>query len=156
MPNQSADVLENITEYVSVYLGSQLFGLPIERVQDVFVPGSMTAVPLAGPEIAGLINLRGRIVTAIEMRRRLGLPDRERGAQPMAVGVELNGESYGLMIDSVGEVLKLPNDSREPAPVNLDARLARVSAGIHRLEDQLLVILDVERVLDLENVATAA
>src|SRR5262245_56709360 len=107
--------IESITEYVSIYLGSQLFGLPRERVQDVFIPGSLTAVPLAGPEIAGLINLRGRIVTAIDMRRRLGLPDREKGAPAMAVGVELKGESYGLIIDGVGEVLKLPNDSREPA-----------------------------------------
>jgi len=156
MPHTQQDINENITEYVSVYLGAQLFGLPIERVQDVFIPGSMTAVPLSGPEIAGLINLRGRIVTAIEMRHRLGLPERERGAQPMAVGVEFHGESYGLIIDGVGEVMKLPNEGREPAPVNLDVRLARMSAGIHRLDDQLLVILDVDRVLDLENGAVAA
>ena len=154
--SKNREIVENVTEYVAVYLGNQLFGLPIERVQDVFIPGKVTAVPLAGPEIAGLINLRGRIVTAIEMRKRLGLPPRERDVQPMAVGVELNGESYGLVIDSVGEVLKLNNDNREPTPVNLDARLARVAAGIHRLEDQLLVILDVDRVLDLENAVMAA
>ncbi len=154
--NKTHEIVENVTEYVAVYLGNQLFGLPIERVQEVFVLGKVTAVPLARPEIAGLINLRGRIVTAIEMRRRLGLPERERDVQPMAVGVERNGESYGLVIDSVGEVLKLPNESREPTPVNLDARLARVAAGIHRLEDQLLVILDVDCVLDLENAVMAA
>ena len=154
--SKNREIVENVTEYVAVYLGNQLFGLPIERVQDVFIPGKVTAVPLAGPEIAGLINLRGRIVTAIEMRKRLGLPPRERDVQPMAVGVELNGESYGLVIDSVGEVLKLNNDNREPTPVNLDARLTRVAAGIHRLEDQLLVILDVDRVLDLENAVMAA
>jgi len=153
---KNRDTVEQVNEYVSVYLGAQLFGLPIERVQDVFIPGKMTAVPLAGREIAGLINLRGRIVTAIDMRRRLGLPDRERGIQPMAVGVEFNGESYGLVIDSVGEVLKLNNENREPTPVNLDARLARVAAGIHRLDDQLLVILDVDRILDLENAVMAA
>jgi purine-binding chemotaxis protein CheW len=153
---KNQEIVENVTEYVAVYLGNQLFGLPIERVQDVFIPGKVTAVPLAGPEIAGLINLRGRIVTAIEMRKRLGLPPRERDIQPMAVGVEFHGESYGLVIDSVGEVLKLNNDNREPTPVNLDARLARVAAGIHRLEDQLLVILDVDRVLDLENAVMAA
>ena len=66
----------------------------------------------------------------------------------MAVGIELNGESYGLLIDSVGEVLKLDDATREPNPVNLDQRLARVSAGVHRLEGQLMVILDVDRVLD--------
>ena len=154
--NKRGDIVESVTEYVAIYLGAQLFGLPIERVQDVFVPGKMTAVPLAGPEIAGVINLRGRIVTAIDMRRRLGLPERERNIQPMAVGVESNGESYGLIIDQVGEVLKLNNDNREPTPVNLDARMARVAAGIHRLDDQLLVILDVDRVLDLENAVMAA
>jgi purine-binding chemotaxis protein CheW len=67
----------------------------------------------------------------------------------MAVGIELKGESYGLLIDAVGEVLKLANGTREPNPVNLDARLAGVSAGVHRLEGQLMVILDVDRVLDM-------
>jgi purine-binding chemotaxis protein CheW len=153
---KNRDIVESLNEYVAVYLGAQLFGLPIERVQDVFIPGKVTVVPLAGREIAGLINLRGRIVTAIDMRRRLGLPDRERDIQPMAVSVEFNGESYGFVIDSVGEVLKLNNENREPPPVNLDARLARVAAGIHRLDDQLLVILDVDRILDLENAVMAA
>jgi len=67
----------------------------------------------------------------------------------MAVGIELKGESYGLLIDSVGEVMKLAGDTREANPVNLDAALARVSAGVHRLDGQLMVILDVDRVLDL-------
>src|SRR5258708_16447719 len=147
---------ESITEYVAVFIGTQLFGLPIERVQDVFMPGKLTRVPLAGMEIAGVLNLRGRIVTAIDMRQRLDLPEREAGVQPMAVGVEFNGESYGLVIDAVGEVLKLNNANRQPIPVNLDPRLAQVAAGIHRLEDQLLVILDVDRVLDLENAVMAA
>ena len=74
----------------------------------------------------------------------------------MAVGIDHRGESYGLLIDAIGEVLKLADDTRESNPVNLDKRLARVSAGIHRLDGQLLVILDVERVLDLETVALAA
>jgi purine-binding chemotaxis protein CheW len=113
-------------------------------------------VPLAGPEIAGVLNLRGRIVTAVDMRRRLGLPPRTDARARMAVGVELGAESYGLMIDSVGEVLKLGDASREPNPVNLDARLASVSSGVHRLDGQLMVILDVDRVLDMANSAMAA
>ena len=67
----------------------------------------------------------------------------------MAVGIEWKGEFYGLLIDAIGEVLKLPTSSREDNPVNLDACLARVSAGVHRLEGELLVILDVDRVLDI-------
>ena len=74
----------------------------------------------------------------------------------MAVGIELKGESYGLLIDTVGEVMKLSNGTREPNPVNLDARLARVSAGVHRLEGQLLVILDVDQVLNMTAADTLA
>ena len=147
---------QNLTEYVTAMVGGQLFGLPIVRVQDVFIPDRLTRVPLAPPEIAGVLNLRGRIVTLIELRRRLGLGDRKNGASGMAIGVEARGESYGLLIDSVGEVLKLDDAAREANPVNLDARLARVSAGIHRLEGQLLIVLDVDRVLDIGARAIAA
>ncbi len=147
---------EGLIEYVTVLLHGQLFGLPISRVQDVFVPQRLTRVPLARPEIAGVLNLRGRIVTAIDMRCRLGLPKRDDTWAPMAVGIECRGESYGLLIDTVGEVLKLDNSAREPNPVNLDLRLAQISAGVHRLDGQLLVILDVERVLDMGLEATAA
>ena len=91
-------------------IGGQLFGLPISRVQDVFMPDRVTRVPLSAPEIAGVLNLRGRIVTAIDMRRRLGLPPRTDDKPSMAVGIELKGESYGLLIDTVGEVMKLGDD----------------------------------------------
>ena len=147
---------ESVIEYVTVLLDGQLFGLPISRVQDVFMPQRLTRVPLARPEIAGVLNLRGRIVTAIDMRCRLGLPKLKEKRPPMAVGIECKGESYGLLIDTVGEVLKLDDNSREPNPVNLDQRLAQISAGVHRLAGQLLVILDVERVLDMGHEAMAA
>jgi purine-binding chemotaxis protein CheW len=140
---------QNLTEYVTSMIGGQLFGLPIVRVQDVFMPERLTRVPLAPPEIAGILNLRGRIVTLIDMRRRFGLGERNDGDAAMAIGVESRGESYGLLIDSVGEVLKLDAAAREPNPVNLDQRLERVSAGIHRLDGQLLIVVDVDRVLDL-------
>jgi purine-binding chemotaxis protein CheW len=143
-------------EYVTVMLGGQLFGLPISRVQDVFKPDRMTRVPLAPPEIAGVLNLRGRIVTAIDMRGRLALPERDGKRPPMAIGIECRGESYGLVIDAVGEVVTLDDNAREPNPVNLGAALARISAGVHRLERRLLVILDVDRVLDIGREATAA
>lgn len=144
----TATASQNVVEFVTLLIDEQLFGLPILRVQDVFIPDRLTRVPLAGPEIAGVLNLRGRIVTAIDMRRRLGLPARSDAAPPMAIGVELNGESYGLLVDSVGEVLKLDDTRREPNPVNLVPHLARVAAGVHRLDSELLVILDVDRVLE--------
>ena len=137
----------DIIQYVTVYIGGQLFGLPISKVHDVFMPDSMTRVPLSRPEIAGILNLRGRIVTAIDMRKRLSLPDRDAGTTAMAVGIEYKSESYGLIIDSVGEVLNLGADSQEPNPANLDARWTEIAGGVHRLDGNLMVILDVERVL---------
>jgi purine-binding chemotaxis protein CheW len=137
-------------------IGGQLFGLPIGRVQDVFMPERMTRVPLAAADVAGVLNLRGRIVTAIDMRSRLGLSKREDDRPSMAVGVDLRGESYGLLIDSIGEVLKLPDDGREENPVNLDSRMAKISAGVHRLDGHLLVVLDVDRILEMSSDAMAA
>jgi purine-binding chemotaxis protein CheW len=146
----------NVSEFVTAMVGSQLFGLPIACVQDVFKVDRLTRIPLAPAEIAGVVNLRGRIVTVIDMRRQLGLAAREGDRATMALGIEFKGESFGLLIDAVGEVLKLTDSSREANPVNLDARLARVSSGVHRLEDQLLVVLDVVRVLDVGAEAVAA
>jgi purine-binding chemotaxis protein CheW len=147
---------QNLKEYVTAMIGGQLFGLPILRVQDVFLPERITRVPLAPPEIAGVLNLRGRIVTLIDMRRSLGLEECAGKGQRMAIGVERAGESYGLLIDSVGEVLKLDDAAREPNPINLDPRLARVSLGIHRLDGQLLMVVDVDRVLEAGGKAMAA
>ena len=151
-----ADTTENVIEYVTATVDGQLFGLPISRVQDVFIPDRLARVPLAAREVAGLLNLRGRIVTAIDMRRRLGLAAAAGEETQMAVGIEYRGESYGLLIDAIGEVLKLSAGSREDNPVNLDAGLAAVSAGVHRLEGNLMVILDVDRVLDIGGRANAA
>jgi purine-binding chemotaxis protein CheW len=152
----TANENERIVEYVTASVGEQLFGLPISRVQDVFIPDRLTRVPLAPPEVAGLLNLRGRIVTAIDLRHRLGLTATAGGGLRLAVGIECKGESYGLLIDAVGEVLKLPAGGREDNPINLDARLARVSAGVYRLEGELLVVLDVDRVLEIGPCAEAA
>jgi len=147
---------QNVTVYVTAMIDGQLFGLPIVRVQDVFIPERLTRVPLAPPEIAGVLNLRGRIVTLIDLRRRFGLGERKEGEDVMAIGVESRGESYGLLIDRVGEVVELDGVTREPNPVNLDQRLAQMSSGIYRLDDQLLIVVDVDRVLDIGSKAIAA
>ena len=144
------------TEFVTFMVAGQIFGLPIARVQDVFKPERLTRVPLAQPEIAGVLNLRGRIVTAIDMKSRLELRAPESGKPPMAIGIEAKGESFGLLVDAVGEVLKLPDADREPNPINLDRKLAAVSAGVYRLDGQLMVVLDIDRVLDLRVEAAAA
>jgi len=137
------------SEFVTAVIGGQLFGLPISRVQDVFMPQRLTRVPLSSVEIAGVLNLRGRIVTVIDMRARLGVDKADDGKPPMAVGVDLRGESYGLLIDQIGEVLRLSEGSREENPVNLDPRMAKFAGGVHRLDGQLMVVLDVDRVLEI-------
>ena len=148
--------LSNLNDYVTFSTAGQMFGLAIERVQDVFKPSRITRVPLAGAEIAGVLNLRGRIVTAIDLRTRLGLGVRDDGHVPMAIGIELRGESFGLLVDAVSEVLELSDSEREANPINLDRNLSRVSSGVYRLNDRLLVVLDIDRVLDLGAEAAAA
>src|SRR6202051_2144603 len=138
-----------VYEFVLAVIGGQLFGLPISRVQDVFMPERLTRVPLSSGEIAGVLNLRGRIVTVVNMRARLGLPKNDDGRLPMAIGVDLRGESHRLLIDQIGEVLKLADDGREENPVNLDPRMAKLAGGVHRLDGQLMVVLDVDRALEL-------
>ena len=145
-----------LTDYVTFTTAGQIFGLPIARVQEVFRPARITRVPLAGAQIAGVLNLRGRIVTAIDVRSRLGLQAREEGLAPMAIGIESRGESFGLLLDTLGEVLRLSDTDIEANPINLDRKLASVSAGVHRLDGQLLIVLDVDRVLDVDTEAAAA
>lgn len=148
--------MEQYVEYVTATIGGQLFGLPIAGVQDVFVPDRLTSVPLAPPEIAGVLNVRGRILTIIDMRRRLELEALEESRRTLVVGIEHKGESYGLLIDRVGELLKLPARSFEDNPINFDRTLAQVSAGVHRLDGKLMVVLDLDRVLVLGTAAKAA
>jgi purine-binding chemotaxis protein CheW len=140
-------------DFVTVFIGEQLFGIPIGRVQDVFKPQRVTRVPLSHPDIAGVLNLRGRIVTAIDCRSRLGMAPQPGGGLRMAVGIEHQSESYGLVIDKVGEVLSLAPSQFEANPVNLDPKWRGVSKGVYRLDGKLLVVLDVASLLDLEKAA---
>jgi len=134
-------------EFVTVTVAGQLLGLPISRVHDVFVVSEMTTVPLAPGEIAGLLNLRGRVVTAVSLRRRLGLEDSTNVERRMAVGLENHGEAYGLLVDEVGEVLKLDPDEMQPNPVHMDRGWVGLSQGVHQLHEKLLIVLDVDAVL---------
>ena len=143
------------SDYVTVRLAGQLAGIPVMAVHDVLSPQKITFIPRAPEAVAGVLNLRGRIVTAIDVRQRLGLPAREAGAQAMSVVIEHHGEPYSLQIDSVGEVLRLSEENYERNPVSLDPRWQSVSSGIYKLEKELMVVLDVERLLDF-TVAAAA
>lgn len=143
-------------DFVTIRMAGQLCGIPVLAVHDVLSQQSITKVPLAPPSVAGVLNLRGRIVTAINLRKRLGLGELDEGSKSMSIVVEYDGEPYSLMIDSVGDVLSFPEDSFERNPVTLDARWQEVSNGIFRLDGELLVILDVEKLLNFGKGQAAA
>ncbi|MDP6405764.1 MAG: chemotaxis protein CheW [Alphaproteobacteria bacterium] len=137
-------------QFVTITIADQLFGIPVLTVHDVLVAQKITPIPLAPPEVAGALNLRGRIVTAIDVRRALGLAPREGDDPGMYVVVEHDEELYSLMVDTVGEVMDLPSDAFERPPTTLEPRWREVASGIYRLEGQLLLVLDVERLLDFD------
>jgi purine-binding chemotaxis protein CheW len=141
---------------VTVVIADQYFAVPLSRVNHVFVPERLSPVPLAPPEVMGLLNLRGRIVTALDLRMRFGLPMRMPGDPMVALGVEMGGELFGLVADRAGEAIWTAPSGIEPAPANLDARWARLCSGVCRLNGGLLTVLDVDRVLDLNNCGVAA
>lgn len=143
-------------EYVTVRIGEQLFGVPVTEIREVFSPQGVTPVPRAPEEIAGLLNLRGRIVTAIDARRRLGLPPRGEGEPCMALGMEHGTELFGILVDKVGEVMRLSADTLEVVPAHLDARWRAVLTGVHRLDGELLAALDMKTLIAKGNGAIAA
>jgi purine-binding chemotaxis protein CheW len=137
----------NADLFLTLAVAGQACGVPVLVVRDVLGPQAITRIPLAPPEVAGSLNLRGRIVTAVDLRRRLGLPMREAEVQPMSIVVEMAGELYSMLADSVGEVVPLRQEESASNPPTLDAVWRDVSRGVHRRDGQLLIVLDVERVL---------
>ena len=136
---------------LTIDVGGQTFGVPALRVRDVLGPQRITRVPLAPVEVAGALNLRGRALTAIDLRPCLGLPSREREELPMNVVVDVGGEHYALLVDRVGEVLILSTADFEPSPKTLDVRWREVSTAVCRLDGRLLVLLDIDRLLRLDH-----
>jgi purine-binding chemotaxis protein CheW len=145
-----SNALSGVTEFVTFTVGGYLFGVPVLRVQDTLIPDRIATVPLAPPEVRGSINLRGRIVTMIDMRRRLGLPESGRPAgNGMGVTVESGAELYTLLVDNVGDVITLPSHLREANPNTLDPLWRDLAGGTYRLENRLMVVLEIDRLLDL-------
>lgn len=148
-PRNARDEMSGTEDFVTLTIADQLFGIPVLQVRDVLGAQRITRVPLAPPEVAGSLNLRGHIVTAIDMRTRLGLPPREDGGGAMSIVVELKSELYSLLVDRVGEVLTVSMADFERHPATIDARWRDVSNGVYRLKDSLLIKLDIVRLLDL-------
>lgn len=132
-------------QYVTFDLAGQVYGIRVERVQEVLPARTTTPVPLAGDDVAGLVNLRGQVVLALDLRARLGLPRRESGEQLMVV-VDLGEETVSLLVDSVGDVAEVAAEQFEPPPRTLDASLREVITGAYKRDDGLLLALDVDAV----------
>ncbi len=137
-------------QLVTMVVENQMFGVPILQVQDIVESRLITPVPLAPSAIAGVMNLRGRIVTVINLRRCLGIDKARENERCMGITVEYHGDLYTLLVDSIGDVRDLPRRDFEKPPATLDERLRHLSTGVFRLPDDLLVVLDIERVLDTE------
>lgn len=133
--------------YVTVRVHKQLFGIPVMHVQDVLRAQKIYPVPLAPAEIAGSINLRGRIVTVINVKKRLGLLTSEDASKVMHVVVESGGELFSLMVDEVGDVLTLTPERIEKTPSNLPPNWREIATGVCRLDNELLLIVDIQAIL---------
>jgi purine-binding chemotaxis protein CheW len=140
---------EEDRQFVILTVADQLCGVPVLGVRDILGEQAITRIPLAPEEVAGSLNLRGRIVTAIDLRERLGLPPAPQGARRMSVVAEQGGELYALLVDQVSEVMSVQAGAFERNPPTLSPAWARFSTGIYRLEDRLLVVLDVGKLLAL-------
>lgn len=147
MSNVPAKINNNV--YVTMTVADQLFGIPVMQVQDILGPQRLARVPLAPPDVAGALNLRGRIVTAIDMRVRLGLPQCKDRTPSMNVVVDHHAELYSLIVDKVGEVLSLSETDYAANPPTLNPCWQDVAEGLYRLKGDLLIVLNVSRVLDL-------
>jgi purine-binding chemotaxis protein CheW len=147
----SLSTLEDHKDFVSFTVADQMFGISVLEVQDILVHTRIASVPLAKPEIRGSINLRGRIVTVIDVRSRLGLPKREpeTSGRQMGVTVETGHDLYTLLVDEVGDVISLKTSLLEPNPSTLDAVWRDFAAGVFRVDNRLMVVLDVKHMLEI-------
>lgn len=136
-------------EFVTFTVADQMFGIPVLKVQDILVTDGVAPIPLAPPEVRGSINLRGRIVTAIDVRSRLGLAAPAGHDPGMGVTVGHQNELYALLVDSVGDVISLGHEQLEPNPATLDPAWRTIASGVYRLEKGLMVVLDVDQVIQL-------
>ena len=137
--------------YASCRVDDLLVGIDIEAVQEVTSGAELTPVPLASPVVSGLLNLRGQIVTAIELRRCLQLADRPAGQRPFNVILKTADGCVSLLVDEVGDVLTVDADDFEPPPETLRGRLKQLIAGAYKLDGQLLLALDIDGVLGVSS-----
>jgi purine-binding chemotaxis protein CheW len=135
--------------FSTFFVADLFFGIDVLRVQEVLRWQPMTRVPKAPDVIEGLMNLRGQIVTAIDMRRLLHLPERKGDAQPMNVVIRTDDGAVSLLVDEIADVLDLDNAAHEPPPGNLQPTARKLIRGVYKLDGKLLLVLDAERTVDI-------
>lgn len=136
-------------QFCTFHLDNLLFGIEVQRVQEVIRYQVMTRVPLASRVVRGLINLRGQIVTALDLRRRLDMPDRPPEQLPTNVVVRTDGGSLSLLVDEIGDVLEASAETFERAPETLRGAARDLILGTYKLKGQLLLVLDIDRTVRL-------
>jgi purine-binding chemotaxis protein CheW len=142
---------EDEQSYFTVFVGGEIFGLPVENTHTIFRVASVTPVPLSTTDIAGLVNLRGKIVTAVSLRRRLLMPTDKTLKNALAIGIEHKGENFALIVDEVGDVLSLGQSTRIPVPSHFSPHRARLTKGLYRAGKLLLPVLDIEVLFGFES-----
>lgn len=136
-------------QFCTFHVGDLFLGVEVLRVQEVIRAQPMTRVPLAPAEVSGLINLRGQIVTAIDLRRRLGLPDRAQGVEPMCVVARTDDGVVSLLVDEIGDVIEATEDGFERPPETLAGKAQGLIPGVYKLADRLLLVLDTDKTVAL-------
>lgn len=135
--------------YFTVFVRGEIFGLSVQNAQTIFRITSVTPIPLGPSDIAGLVNLRGKIVTAVSLRRRLKMPTDGASQSPLAIGIEHKGENFALIVDEVGDVLALDATMKIPVPPHFDPARSRLTSGLYRVGKLLIPVLDIDAVFDL-------
>ena len=138
-----------VQQFTTFTLDGHLFGVEVETVQEVLRYQVATRVPLAPSAVGGLINLRGQVITALDLRRRLGMPDRPEGALPMNVVVRTEDGAVSLLVDQIGEVIETSASAFEAPPDTVSPTARELIRGAYKLDDSLLLSLDVPRAVEL-------
>jgi purine-binding chemotaxis protein CheW len=138
-----------MTQLATFTLADHLFGVEVSRVQEVLRYQPSTKVHLAPPAIGGMMNLRGQVVTSVNLRRRLELPAAPEGSEPMNVVVRVDGEVVSLLVDAIGDVVTVSDELFETPPETLSARERALITGAYKLENRLLLALDIDRAVDV-------
>lgn len=146
--------MPEITQVCTCIVDGLHFGIDVHTVQEVMHPLEMTPVPLAPPAVVGLINLRGQIVTAIDLRRRLGLAERPAGSEVMNIVIRTDDGALSLVVDEIGDIIEVDSATYEQIPDTLQGAARELIGGVHKLDGRLLLILEPQKTAVIEHALT--